>query len=131
MKKNWFGITILLVVFSMVTTVALAQQESHKGKGAISRRKFKRLAKEENTIVIDVRTPEEYNAGHIPDALLMDFKNEEFTNKVQALDKSKRYLLYCRTGKRSALAVEIFRRQGFDKVYHLKGGTEDRKDPLQ
>lgn len=131
MKKIWFRIIILLVVFSMVATVSQAQQDSTKQTGAISARKFKRLAKKENTIVIDVRTPEEYNAGHIPDAMLMDFKKDDFSSKVQRLDKSKRYLLYCRTGKRSAQAVAIFRRYGFEKVYHLKGGTEDWKAPLQ
>lgn len=115
----------------MVASVSQAQQDSTKPTAAISARKFKRLAKKENTIVIDVRTPEEYNAGHIPDALLVDFKKDDFANKVQALDKSKRYLLYCRTGKRSAQAVAIFRRHGFQKVYHLKGGTEDWKGPLQ
>lgn len=131
MTKKFLLYSVWLAVFAMVATTAFAQQDSTKVKGAISAKKFKRLAKKDNTVVIDVRTPEEYKAGHLPNALLMDFKQPDFERRIRELDRSKRYLLHCRSGKRSAGALQLFRQNGFKKVYHLKGGIEAWKDPLQ
>lgn len=76
-----------------------------------------------DTVVIDVRTPEEYAAGHIPDAMLIDVSDPEFMTKVAALDKTKKYALYCRSGNRSEHAMDVMHRNGFSYVYHLGGGV--------
>ena len=78
--------------------------------------------KKENVAIIDVRTEKEYSEGHIPDAQNIDVQNENFAAQIQSLDKSKTYLLYCRSGKRSAKALNILKEAGFKKVYHLKDG---------
>ena len=88
----------------------------------ITERRFQRLIKKKNVALIDVRTLEEYTAGHIPDAMLLDVQQEGFADSIQKLDKGKIYLLYCRSGKRSQKAIQLFRENGFAKVYHLKGG---------
>ena len=75
-----------------------------------------------NAVVIDVRTAEEYAAGHIPGALHMDVQKEDFTSQIQALDKSKTYLLYCKSGRRSEKALNILYNEDYKKAYHLKGG---------
>jgi len=79
----------------------------------------------ENTSVqlFDVRTPEEYDLGHIKGAVNIDFKNEEiFYRSFEKLDKSKPVYLYCRSGNRSKKSADILIELGFSKVYDLNGG---------
>jgi rhodanese-related sulfurtransferase len=88
--------------------------------------KFQRLMKKKNTVVVDVRTIEEYKGGHIPGAIQIDIKDTaEFISKVNSLDKSKQYLLYCGTNRRSQAALDIMKLNGFTRLYHLKGGIEN------
>jgi rhodanese-related sulfurtransferase len=124
MKRNTIIYTLLFLVASILAAPVISQAQSDSAKYVISNKKFKRLSHKANTVVIDVRTPEEYASGYIPGALNMDVKGSAFTQQVVALDKSKRYLLYCRSGKRSAKALQILKDNGFDHVYHLAGGIE-------
>ena len=79
--------------------------------------------KKKNTILLDVRTEVEYKAGHIPGSLQIDFlKTEDFKKQVAVLDKSKPYLLYCRSGKRSKDAMSVMKEMGFTKLFDLQGG---------
>ena len=73
-------------------------------------------------IPIDVRTPEEIAEGKIEGALEIDFKGSGFQSKVSKLDKSATYLVYCRSGRRSAKAVKQMEAIGFEKCYDLDGG---------
>jgi rhodanese-related sulfurtransferase len=72
--------------------------------------------------VIDVRTPEEYSAGHLENAVNIDFKAASFKEEISKLDKEKPYLVYCRTGGRSGQSVKIMEELGFKNIYDLKGG---------
>ena len=71
---------------------------------------------------IDVRTKAEYEAGHIEGAQNLDFYSPNFSALVDALDKSRPYLVYCRSGHRSAEAVELMQGLGFTQVNDLLGG---------
>ena len=73
-------------------------------------------------IVIDVRTPGEYHAGHLKDAILINVYGEDFRNKIAQLDMEQNYLVYCKTGIRSRNAVSYMRRTGFKNVCDLSGG---------
>lgn len=73
-------------------------------------------------IILDVRTPQEFNEGHIANALMIDFNSESFKEEINKLDKDKTYLVYCRTGNRSRGAVELMTELGFTKIYHLTSG---------
>jgi rhodanese-related sulfurtransferase len=84
---------------------------------------------QENVVVLDVRTPEEFNAGYIPGAILINFKDSIFTQKINALDKSKHYLVYCKTGNRSNKAVQYMLNNGFSKVQQLENGFSKWKAP--
>ena len=53
-------------------------------------------------IIIDVRTPDEYAAGHLENSKLIDYDNKSFSTEISKLDRNKKYLIYCRTGNRSA-----------------------------
>lgn len=73
-------------------------------------------------VVLDVRTPAEFAAGHIPGAVNVDFRSPDFQARAGKLDKGKSYLVYCRTGHRSGLALPILQRLDFTSLYHLEGG---------
>jgi rhodanese-related sulfurtransferase len=72
--------------------------------------------------VIDVRTPEEFTGGHIEGAQNIDVNAADFEASIGKLDRTKSYLVYCRSGKRSQTAVEVFKKLGFPRVYHLTAG---------
>lgn len=91
----------------------------------IDNSQFKKLMKEANTIVFDVRTPVEVSEGHIVGAsAFSDINNaEEFEKALQKLDKSKNYLVYCRSGARSARACRLMEEKGFKgNIYNLAMG---------
>ena len=72
--------------------------------------------------LVDVRTPEEYDAGHIEKAVNIDFLAEGFENAIQEIDKDRPVFIYCRSGGRSGQAARLMKELGFKKVYDLKGG---------
>jgi len=82
-------------------------------------------------IILDVRTPEEYAGGYIAGAVNLDFKSPDFAAKLDALDKTKTYLVYCRSGGRSAKAMGIMKEKGFNRVYNLRGGIMEWKTQNQ
>ena len=81
----------------------------------------------ENAVIIDVRTEGEYEFGHIPQAINMDYLAEDFLENIEALDKKKNYLVYCRSGRRSIRVCTWMRNGGFDnqKVFNLDKGFGD------
>ncbi len=83
---------------------------------------FKKMYKETpGAVLLDVRTPGEFSSGHISGAKNIDFTSSSFGSKIAALDKSKTYFLYCRSGARSGGACNAMAAEGF-KVYNLAGG---------
>ena len=72
--------------------------------------------------IIDVRTEGEFRMGHIPEATLMDVFSPDFQNKVNALDKDKKILIYCRSGARSAHVCSMLAHSGFKDLSNLFGG---------
>ena len=73
-------------------------------------------------IILDIRTPGEYKAGHIHKSMLIDYYSKDFVDKIKQLDRSKTYLLYCRSGGRSGRSLRLFQKLNFQKVYHLDSG---------
>jgi rhodanese-related sulfurtransferase len=79
-------------------------------------------AENRNFVVVDVRTPGEFSRGHLNGALLVDYNSPDFRQEIARLDRTKTYLVYCRTGNRSTRAVAIMEELGFRNVYHMDGG---------
>lgn len=76
-----------------------------------------------NPQLLDVRTPEEYSAGHIEGATLINFFDENFLQRAEAsFDKDKPLMLYCHSGQRSAKATAKLKAAGFKEIYDLEGG---------
>src|SRR5262245_6116002 len=83
---------------------------------------FDRLREGKNAVVLDVRTPKEFAAGHLPGATNIDWNAPDFAQKVSALDKNKVYLVHCAAGGRSAKAAAKMSAMDFPKLYNLEGG---------
>ena len=73
-----------------------------------------------NLVILDVRTREEYLAGNIPNSINIDVLSQDFKSKIDMLDKNKEYLVYCRSGNRSAIASSIMSTNGFLNIYNLQ-----------
>ena len=77
--------------------------------------------------ILDIRTPGEFQSGHLPDAILVDFYSQTFSDQLNRLDKEKSYLVYCRTGNRSTNSLGLFKKLKFDKIYHMSTGISGWK----
>ncbi|MFM9826524.1 rhodanese-like domain-containing protein [Flavobacterium sp.] len=76
-----------------------------------------------NPVILDVRTEDECNQGIIENAINIDIhKGTEFMAAIEALDKTKNYYVYCRSGVRSAKACQIMNELGIENAYNLLGG---------
>lgn len=81
------------------------------------------LEKDDEAVILDVRTEEEVDQGYIPGSKNIDiYKGQGFVDEVEKLDKSKNYYIYCRSGKRSAQACTLLDQMGFNNTYNLVGG---------
>lgn len=108
---------LLLLLF----TLNLSAQHKYKNLGV---EQFDKLRQQTNTVVLDVRTPKEFAAGHIAGATNIDWNAPDFAKKVAALDKSKTYLVHCAVGGRSAKASDKMAALQFTNVYNLEGGMK-------
>lgn len=73
-------------------------------------------------IILDVRTPQEYENGHIPGAININIYDEQFQTKLASLDSNKTVFVYCLAGGRSASASDILVESGFQHVVNLSKG---------
>ena len=81
------------------------------------------LLEDSNAAILDVRTPDEWSEGIIPNAIQIDiYQGQGFIYKLEELDKSKNYYVYCKAGGRSAQACSIMNQLGFENTYNLIGG---------
>ncbi len=82
-----------------------------------------KLNNADNYVLLDVRTADEVAEAHIGDPMNIDIFEHDFAERIGQLDKSKNYLVYCRSGKRSASACIFMAENGFEgELYNLEGG---------
>lgn len=132
--KYFLTITILISLLACQTKTgdtisesldSIATKASQLTYSNIDVATAKKIKEEQpNVIFLDVRTPKEIAEGKIEGALEIDFRNKEFNDKVSALDQSKEYVVYCRSGGRSAKASQLMIDNGFTKVKNLEGGFQ-------
>lgn len=117
-----------IFVVAILSLLAFSNANADEKKEAkhenVTPAEFEKLAKEPNTVIIDVRTPKEYAAGHIKDSVLIDYSAKDFEEKIKQLDKSKTYLVHCASGGRSAQACNKLDAFEFPKVVNLLGGIK-------
>lgn len=93
-----------------------------KGYKDLNTNDFKAAIKTK-AIIVDVRTPNEYNSGKIAKAKNINVASFDFMNEAKKLDTSKEVLVYCRSGARSARAAKMLVQLGFTNVSNLSGGV--------
>lgn len=113
---------VFLFAFLIFGMNSIAQTVEKDSINVISIAEFEKMSSKKKNMVIDVRTPEEVAEGHLPSALNINFLGENFSQEIQALNKNKTYLLYCRSGSRTRKAADQMQKAGFKKVYMLEGG---------
>ncbi|MBT9543948.1 MAG: rhodanese-like domain-containing protein [Candidatus Sericytochromatia bacterium] len=82
-------------------------------------------------VILDLRTPSEFQGGHLKQAQMLDFYASDFQSRLRALDKKSPYLIYCQSGVRSAKTLAMMQEAGFEKVYELAGGYRSWADAGQ
>ncbi|WP_035464394.1 rhodanese-like domain-containing protein [Algoriphagus vanfongensis] len=115
---------LLAVFFIIGISLSSVASTMDEGEKRLSVRQFERKINKRNTILLDVRTPEEMQKSHIPGAINLDCLSDNFKAKIEQLDKSKTYLLYCRSGIRAAKAAAYMKTKGFKKIKLLDGGFQ-------
>lgn len=127
MKK----ILIALVMLNFLTTACGTSEaaetqsieEVMNKQQRVSKETFKAfLAENKDVQLVDVRTPEEYNAGTIDGATNMNFNGPEFQSQLESLDKEKPVMIFCKSGGRSGQTLEMMKQMGFSTVLELEGG---------
>ena len=76
-------------------------------------------------ILIDVRTQEEFDLGHIDSAINLDFYSETFQNEILSLPKNEKIVLYCRTNNRSSKTATILKQNGYRDILVISGGITE------
>ena len=126
MQKRLTGYIILLfvILFGFILPSCRAQQE--QSITALSPKEASTLIEKHkgnsDFVILDIRTPGEYQGGHLKDATLIDYYSKSFVDEIGRLDKEKSYLVYCRSGNRSAHSMDLFTKLQFQKIYHLSSG---------
>jgi len=119
MKKYLFiSISLLTILLSSCSN---GQTQNYKSN--LSATEFsKKITDLPTANIIDVRTSEEFEGGHIQNAQNFNWNGNDFDKQISNLDKSKPVLVYCLSGGRSSSAARKMRKEGFKEVYELDGG---------
>ena len=83
--------------------------------------------KSKKNVLLDVRTPEEFAEGHVPGAINIDVKNNNFTDEISKLDTKNNYYIYCKSGVRAKLATDKMQEKGFKNAVNYKDGMSTYK----
>jgi rhodanese-related sulfurtransferase len=119
--RTWIYSFIYLLLFVLSSCTSTSDETA---KATLEPKAFNEQVQSGQGILLDVRTPEEYQEGLLADAQNIDYKNTSFEESLEQLDKDKTYYVYCKAGVRSEKAVELMQKKGFTSVYHMKGGID-------
>ena len=120
--------TISLVLLSLSLSVASCQNQQNGNASkqisiTIPVDEFdKKLTEIKDVQLVDVRTPEEYQEGHLKGAINYNLNGDDFESNLSKLDKNKPVMVYCLAGGRSAEAAKRMKEKEFAEVYNMKGG---------
>ncbi len=113
------SLTFLLLILAYSCTGS----DTQNGTNSLSVVEFSKKIKEQpDAPIIDVRTPEEFESGHLKGAKNIDWNADDFDSKIAGLDKNVAVFVYCLSGGRSSSAAEKMRSIGFKQVYEMEGG---------
>lgn len=130
-RLSLFLTTLTLLFF---TACQEQKKEDNSTIQMVTSAEMEELIQQENTQLVDVRTEKEFASGYIEGAQNIVY-DENFSKKLEHLDKNKPIAVYCHSGGRSEKCAEILKQAGFKKIYDLKGGITqwkyDKKDTVK
>jgi rhodanese-related sulfurtransferase len=118
-----------IVLFFLCFTITLvhAQEKCGIRYATVRADTFKLLIDSTTSVVIDLRTPEEFKKGHIKGAINMDYNSADFEQQIEKLNKQKAYYIYCENEERSGKAAVYMKAQGFCNILVLRDGFHSWK----
>jgi len=126
MKKKLVTYTVPIFIICLGFVIPYLNAQDSTRIIAVSAREAADLIYKHNGdkdfAILDIRTPGEFQSGHLPNSILIDFYSQTFADQLSRLDKEKTFLIYCRTGNRSTKSLEIFKKLKFQNVYHMASG---------
>ncbi len=124
-----FALIATLGLAAFATTGFAADEKEKKPAEApkISAEEFDKMRDKPDTVILDVRTTDEFAAGHVPKAVNLPINDPQFKKKLEALDKGKTYLVHCAKGVRSERACKMMN-GGFKSLFDFSGGFEAWKN---
>ena len=126
MKKISVNISIWLIVSLLLAPISVLAGPPLQD---ISARTAAALIQENQSnpdfFILDIRTPKEFEAGHIAGAQNIDFYAQSFAEEFRSLDRKKTYLIYCRSGNRSRQLMGAVEKMHFKQVFHMRSGLVD------
>ena len=122
--------SLLFILLGLNLFACNAQQDSSDGKTALIKDIHAAEAKglldnDKDIIIVDVRTPREFEAGHIQGAKNINVADKDFRSNIENLDRDSTYLVYCQVGNRSKYAVNVMKELDFKTIYHLNNGISE------
>ena len=90
----------------------------------LNAKQAQKLIADKKVVVLDIRTSEEFAAGHIAGATNINFRAVDFEKALVALDKNQTYIVHCASGNRSTQSLPTFTKLGFNSICHLDGGIK-------
>ena len=113
-------ITLLFVIIFSLTL--FGQTPAKRVIKTVEIEEIKTEIKKNDFIILDVRTPEEFAAGHLKNAININYYDKDFAQRVSSLDKRKKVVVYCAVGGRGGQALTKMDALGFQYVLNMKGG---------
>lgn len=105
-----FSIRKSAIILSFLAIIISVNAQTYT---SLNNEDFAKQLKNKKLQLVDVRTPSEYAAGHLPKAINIDFKNQDFEKNILKLNKKKKVAVYCRSGVRSKKAAEILSKNNY------------------
>lgn len=122
---NKYVMSCLIIVSISCTPNKIFLEEGYQQLESTSY--LQKISDTEESYIIDVRTPLEFNRGHVEGAINVSYVGFNFGRTVKKLNKNKTVFIYCQTAHRSPYAAKTLRKLGFTKVIDLKGGYKALK----
>jgi len=127
MKLIYSAILATILFMAIISGCLSSTTTSEKAKYVdVSIQQAKEMIDRGEVFILDVRTQEEYNEGHISGSTLIPV--QELEARLNELPRNKKILVYCRSGNRSATASEILIKNGFTQIFNMKGGITEWKN---
>ncbi|MDD4600749.1 Thiosulfate sulfurtransferase GlpE [bioreactor metagenome] len=124
-KTVWVG----LIVVVLLAAFAYRGFGGENDNFSVTIDEALRMWESKEAMMIDIRTPEEYQAGHIPGVLLIPL--DQLANRASEVPKDQKVLLICRSGNRSSQGTKLLRSKGFDNVYNVMSGMSAWRGPVE